>query len=706
MRRALFPFATLTIAILSTFVLAEQSPIEIVVVSGSHQKTNLMALDSNINRIDEDDIERVNAALVSDILNRASGVYVQANNGVENLPSLRSPILTGPGAAGAFLFMQDSVSTRAAGFANNNALAELNFAQADAIEIIEGPNSAVYGSNAVHGVVNVLSLTPRDGTNVGITFGPNDRVQFDGTLGQVDDQSSAQQKIGLNLQIIDDGGYQDDSSYTSSKLGLRHDYQRNKLTVSSTLSGFDLAQNTAGFIASGDNGEGCFNSNYAPDALYKDRSAMEKNCDTDAYRQWSSIRGASHVSYQLSADEQINITPYFRSNSMEFRQHYLPSRAIEENSHYSLGVNTDYQWQVNDALSLVAGADIDWTQGKLTETQQQADMFSFGKARQQGVHFDYNVDATTISPFIQLNWQYNQALSFSSNLRFDSTEYRYDNLIADGTTKADGSSCINSNAQAVDCLYQRPSDRHDRFNNTSAKIGANYRLNDNVSIFTNWANGFRAPQTTDLYRLQNQQSIGTIDSEEINSVEGGIRGAFTNLQLQVTVYSMQKDNFFFRDDDGLNVTDGETTHKGIEVNITYQLLANLSLSANYAYAEHKYDFNRASSGVVKGNDIDTAPRQQGNARLNWQPTSHIDLELEWQHISSYYLDPANAHEYAGHDLLNVRGQWHVNARLSLNVKLENIADEKYASRADYAFGSYRYFGGQPRAVYVGAQYIF
>ena len=706
MRRALFPIAILTIAIQSTFVLAEQSPIEVIVVSGSHQKTNLMALDSNINRIDEDDIERVNAALASDILNRASGVYVQANNGVENLPSLRSPILTGPGAAGAFLFMQDSVATRAAGFANNNALAELNFAQADAIEIIEGPSSAIYGSNAVHGVVNVLSLTPRDGADIGITFGPNDRVQFDGAVGQVDNQSSAQQKIGLNLQIIDDGGYQDDSSYTSSKLGLRHDYQRNKFTVSSTLSGFDLAQNTAGFIASGDNGEGCFNSNYAPDALYKDRSAMEKNCDTDAYRQWSSIRGASHVSYQLSADEQINITPYFRSNSMEFRQHYLPSRAIEENSHHSLGVNTDYQWQVNDALSLVVGADIDWTQGELTETQQQADMFSFGKARQQGVHFDYDVDATTISPFIQLNWQYNQALSFSSNLRFDSTEYRYDNLIADGTTKADGSSCINSNAQAVDCLYQRPSDRHDRFNNTSAKVGTNYRLNDNLSIFANWANGFRAPQTTDLYRLQNQQSIGTIDSEEINSVEGGIRGAFTNLQLQVTVYSMQKDNFFFRDDDGLNVTDGETTHKGIEVNTTYQLLANLSLSANYAYAEHKYDFNRASSGVVKGNDIDTAPRQQGNARLNWQPTSDIDLELEWQHISSYYLDPANAHEYAGHNLLNVRGQWQVNERLSLNVKLENIADEKYASRADYAFGSYRYFGGQPRAVYVGALYAF
>ncbi|MGY0642042.1 MAG: TonB-dependent receptor domain-containing protein, partial [Paraglaciecola chathamensis] len=151
---------------------------------------------------------------------------------------------------------------------------------------------------------------------------------------------------------------------------------------------------------------------------------------------------------------------------------------------------------------------------------------------------------------------------------------------------------------------------------------------------------------------------------------------------------------------------GETDHKGIELSAIYQLLESLTISVNYAYAQHEYDFDRPSSGVVNGNEIDTAPRNQGNARLNWQPTAKTVLELEWQHVGSYYLDPANAHEYQGHDLLHLRGQWQVSERVNLTAKLENLTDQKYASRADYAFGSYRYFGGQPRAIYVGANYSF
>ena len=175
--KSIFPLTMLSIVVHSSYAFAEQAPpVEVIIVSGSHSNTDVMALDSNVERINQDDIERVNAVLASDILNRASGVYVQANNGVENLPSLRSPILTGPGAGGAFLFMQDGIATRLAGFANNNGLAELNLAQADSIEVIQGPNSAVYGSNAVHGVINVLSLSPQNGGNAGITFGPNERV--------------------------------------------------------------------------------------------------------------------------------------------------------------------------------------------------------------------------------------------------------------------------------------------------------------------------------------------------------------------------------------------------------------------------------------------------------------------------------------------------------------------------------------------------
>ena len=675
---------------------------EVIVVTGSLQETDLLTLAGNIDRISREDIVSVSAVHPSDILNRATGVHVQTNNGMESLPSLRSPVLTGPGASGAFLFLEEGIATRSAGFANNNGLSELNLAQAKEVELIRGPASAIYGSNAVHGVVNVLTKAPRNGGDVTLVSGPNDRYQLQGTLGN----ESENQGVSANIQAIDDGGYRDNSDFTSLKLGLRHDYVSGDDQFKTIISGFVLDQHTAGFISSGDNGSACYSSTLSAENLYKDRNAMEKNCDSDAYRKWSSIRLATNWQRELSADRSFSITPYFRINEMEFRQHYLPSKAIEENSHYSVGLVNNYHWQVDETLSLVLGVDLEWTEGELTQTQEKADTYSFGKARQQGLHYDYKVDASTIAPYVQGDWQVNEQLKFTGSVRFDSTQYRYDNLIADGTTKADGSACVNNSNVAIDCLFKRPSDSDDSFDNTSTKLGFNYRLNNDVALFGSWSQGFRAPQTTDMYRLQNQQLEGEIESEQLDSAELGLRGLSNSLTYEVVVYSMKKDNFFFRDGQGLNVTDGETSHKGLELSINYELTEHLSVAVNYSYGDHEYEFDHASSGVVKGNQIDTAPEQLANVRVSWQPTEKSQLELEWLHMGEYYLDPANAHEYDGHDLLQLRGSMAINNHVRLFARIENLADEKYASRADYAFGSYRFFGGQPRAIHLGAAIIF
>lgn len=675
---------------------------EVIVVTGSRQQSDLLTLAGNIDRISSDDIASVSAVHPSDILNRATGVHIQTNNGMESLPSVRSPVLTGPGAAGAFLFLEEGIATRSAGFANNNALSELNLAQAQEVEIIRGPASAVYGSNAVHGVVNVLTKAPRNGGDVTLIAGPNDRYQLQGTMGSESDNHG----VSGNIQAIDDGGYRDNSDFTSLKLGFRHDYVNGDDQFKTIVSGFVLDQNTAGFISSGDNGSDCYSSTYSDENLYKDSNAMEKNCDSDAYREWSSVRVATRWQRELSDDSSFILTPYFRLNQMEFRQHYLPSKAIEENSHYSIGMINSYNWQLEENIALVMGVDLEMTKGELTQTQQKADSYGFGKARQQGLHYDYKVDASTIAPYVQADWQLTQQLKFTGSVRFDSTKYQYDNLIADGTTKADGSACVNNNDEPTECLFKRPQDSDDSFDNTSTKLGFNYRLNNDIAFFGSWSQGFRAPQTTDMYRLQKQQLAGDIESEQLDSVELGLRGVSNKLTYEVVVYHMNKENFFFRDADGLNVTDGETSHQGLELSVNYELTEQLSVAVNYSYGQHEYEFDQASSGVVKGNKVDTAPEQLANVRIAWQPTEQSKLELEWLHMGDYYLDPANEHDYAGHDLLQLRGSLALNNNTRLFARIENLTDEAYASRADYAFGSYRFFGGQPRALHIGASITF
>ena len=675
---------------------------EVIVVTGTLHQSDLLSLTGNIDRISSDDITSVNAVHPSDILNRATGVHIQTNNGMETLPSLRSPVLSGPGAAGAFLFLEDGIATRAAGFANNNALSELNLAQAREIEVIRGPASAIYGSNAVHGVVNVLTKAPQNGGDVTLIAGPNDRYQLQGTIGSESDN----QGVSASIQAVDDGGYRDNSDFSSVKLGLRHDYVNGDDHFKTVIAGFVLDQDTAGFVSSGDNGNECYSSIYSDETLYKDTNAMQKNCDSDAYREWSSVRVATSWQRELSADSSFTITPYFRLNQMEFSQHYLPSKAIEENSHYSVGMINNYHWQIDQDLAVVMGIDLEWTEGELTQTQQQPDSYSFGKARQQGLHYDYNVDASIIAPYIQTDWQLTEQLQLTGSVRFDATQYHYNNLIADGTTKADGSSCVNSNNDPIDCLFKRPSDNNDSFNNTSTKLGFNYRLNNKIAFFGSWSQGFRAPQTTDMYRLQNQQLVGEIEAEQLDSLELGLRGISNSLTYELVIYSMNKDNFFFRDDDGLNVTDGETSHKGLELSINYDLTEQFSVAVNYSYGQHEYEFDRASSGVIKGNKVDTAPEQMANVRFAWQPTDSSKVELEWLHMGEYYLDPANEHDYAGHDLLQLRASLALNHNTRIFARIENLTDEKYASRADFAFGTYRFFGGQTRALHLGASIYF
>jgi len=675
---------------------------EIIVVTGSLRESARLNLAGNIDFISNEDISLVSAVHPSDILNRATGVHIQTNNGMESLPSIRSPVLTGPGAVGAFLFLEDGIPTRSAGFANNNALSELNLAQAQELQIIRGPASAIYGSNAVHGVVNVLTKEPRNGGDITLIAGPNERYQLQGTVGNESDK----QGVSGNIQAIDDGGYRDNSDFKSFKLGLRHDYVNGDDQFKTIFSGFVLDQNTAGFISSSDNGSECYSSTFSAEYLYKDRDAMTKNCDSDAYREWSSVRIATSWQRELSADRSFIMTPYFRINQMEFSQHYLPSKAIEENSHYSFGMVNSYNWQVDQNFALVMGIDLEWTKGELTETQQKPDTYSWGKARQQGLHFDYKVAVSTIAPYLQADWQLTQQLKFTGSIRFDTTQYRYNNVIADGTTQADGSSCVNNNDEEIECLFKRPEDSKDSFDNTSTKLGFNYLMSKNMAFFGALSQGFRAPQTTDMYRLQKQQVVGEIESEQLDSAELGLRGMSNKLTYEAVVYYMTKDNFFFRDDEGLNVTDGETSHQGFELSIDYKLTEQLSVALNYSYAQHEYEFDRASSGVFKGNEIDTAPKQLGNVRVAWEPNDKSKLELEWLHMGESYLDPSNEHLYAGHNLLQLRGAIQIKHNIRLFARIENLTDEKYASRPDYAFGSYRFFGGQPRALNVGASFVF
>ena len=636
-----------------------------------------MALSWSI--VSRDDLQIVEHVHINEAFQRVSGGWISRGNGQESLTALRSPVLTGAGSCGAFFMAQDGISLRAPGFCNVNQLFDANTEQAERIEVIKGPATALYGSGAMHGLINVISPAPGEALEqrVSLEAGPHDYYRGKYMVGNRIDRH------GLLLAVNGetDDGYKDSSGYDQYKFTARHDYQGQGFDSKTIISGSDLDQDTAGFI-----------QGYK---AYEDGSLRKTNPNPDAYRESTSWRAQSTFSIPLNDRNQLAITPYWRDTDMEFLQHFLPWQSVEENGQESLGLNTRLATNL-EPVSLNSGIDIDLTDGWLKETQ--ADPFSPNQP--QGVHYDYQVDALTAAAWTQLDWQWTDRLKISGGARFEYTEYEYDNRTGDGPA---------CEPEASNCRFFRPADRDDDFSNGSFNVGALYDLTDDHATFVRAARGFRAPQATELYRLQSGQETADLDSEELSSVEWGLRGTSAAWFYELGVYYTEKDDVIFQDADRQNVSGASTLHYGLDFSLRWQIANDWDIAVDGTVARHEYDSRTrllGTSGDIKGNDIDTAPHNFGSARLGWDFRPGYRAELEWVHMDSYYLDPDNNHEYDGHELVNLRLRAQLSPAWLVGVRVTNLLDEDYAERADFGFGNYRYFVGETRGLYAQVEYRF
>ena len=141
--------------VLSPPVLSSDN-LEVLVVTATRAEKALAEIPVNADLVSGETLELTAHTHISESLARVAGSWISRGNGQEHLTALRSPVLTGAGGCGAFLMAQDGVSLRAAGFCNINQLFEANTEQAGRIEVIKGPGTALYGSNAMHGLINVI----------------------------------------------------------------------------------------------------------------------------------------------------------------------------------------------------------------------------------------------------------------------------------------------------------------------------------------------------------------------------------------------------------------------------------------------------------------------------------------------------------------------------------------------------------------------
>ena len=638
---------------------AEALTMDQIVVTATRTNARRYTYPAKIDKLTDEQLETISAVHAAEALNSVPGIHIHRGSGLEHLTSLRSPVLTGGAGAGSFLYLQDGIPLRSAGFSNVNGLFEAHPELGASIEAFKGPGSVIYGSNALHGLININSRLPDGKTRYQVMAGEDGYLS--GAFSYSKSDRSSHNHHSIDLAITDDNGFRDASGYSQQKLKATFQQRLGTWDLTWRSSFQNLEQETAGFIRGDD--------------AYLDDDIRFSNPNPEAYR--DSKSASTHVRLEKN---NLIIIPFARWTDMEFLRHFVPGQATEKVGHWSIGsVNS---WSSGNFL---LGFDGEYTKGYLDEFQAGPSAFSFI----QGAHYDYEVDAITLAGYGEYDVEIVDDFYLKLGARAEYVDYSYNNKI-----------------DTVDTgRFRRVDDRSDDFFVITPKISLSHELADNLHFYARAVRGARAPQVTDLYSLQTQQQPGEIDSETLDSLEIGLKKQSQVFSFEVAAYAMEKDNFFFRNSAGLNVVNGKTSHRGLEASARWQAADWLELSSNINLADHTYNFSDAASSasntITDGARVDTAPEIYGTGVVKVIPFEGFSTEIEWRHLGEYFLDPGNTKTYPGHDIFALRGQYEVSESHTLFARIDNLFDKRYANRADFAFGSERYFPGRPRTVFVG-----
>lgn len=633
--------------------------------------------------LDGDLIDRRGAQHPQELFTAVPGAWISRGSGQEHLSAIRSPVLNGAGACGAFLLLEDHIPVRPAGFCNVNGLFELDLRQAAAVQVLRGPGLAGHGANALHGVIDVA--TPDSpGASTFIEGGTNHYRRFG--------LSAVAGGWQLHGNLTRSDSFRDQESYRHAFIHGRHQREWSEgdsaLSVVNTFTLVDLDQQTAGFIQG--------------EAAYLDPQLRTSNANPEAFRDAYAVRGASHWSWRGTDGGQYRLVPFIRHSEQTFLQHFLPGQPLETNRQSSAGVQ--FSLSAPDwAPGLSFGVDVDGFHGELIEFQAQP--VTTGSAflratRPQGLHYDYRVNGLSSALWGRHEWTWQSGLTLALGLRGEWLGYDYANRLSAGNLRDDGTPCGFGG-----CLYTRPADRQDDFLNLAPSLSlsapAQFVPGGGRWHFR-YARGFRPPQATELYRLQSGQTVADLDSEVIDAWSLGIQGG-NALRYELSGYFQLKRDVILRDADGFNISGGRTRHLGLEWSLNWAISPRWQVDAVGSWANHEYAFNRTlaqGEQIRSGATIDTAPKHIGSLAVHWLPGPSLRWSLRNEYLGAYPLNAENTADYSGHHV------WHAEANVGLNdewqllIRARNLLDRRYAERADFAFGNFRYFPGQGRSLFI------
>src|SRR5205085_9445776 len=171
----------------------------------------------------------------------------------------------------------------------------------------------------------------------------------------------------------------------------------------------------------------------------------------------------------------------------------------------------------------------------------------------------------------QFRYKPTDKLKLVAAARYDRLDYKFDNHLSPSA-------------------FTGAPDAIDHFDHFTPKLGLTYGFGKNKGAYLNYSVGFAPPNITDLY---SGVKVPVLKASSYNNYEvgGWVAFACNKGYAEVSLYKMDGKNEIvsvrLADGSYQNQNAGRTSHKGVEANIKYAPVQDISIRLSGAYADHR-----------------------------------------------------------------------------------------------------------------------
>jgi len=618
-------FLTAPLLFVSSFLLAQDTthqPLNEVIVTANKFPQKQSTTGKVVTVISKAQIEQSSGRSLSQLLNDQAGITI--NGALNNVGAVQTTYMRGA-SSGRTLILIDGVPVSDPSMINNEY--DLNlFAldQIERIEILKGAQSTLYGSDAIGGVVNIITINP----NVTKPFNIKGSLSG-GNFGH----------LKGNVQLY---GKQNKITYTARYTHLQ-------------TSGFSSAYDStgsAGFEDDGYNGN-AWNAQLqwqaTPQLAFKTfvlYSQYKSDIDASLFKDEKDYiidnKGATAGAGFTYTRDFVTLTGNFQYSDVSRNYHndsgyIVPGSAstkFERNNYFGkTGFAEIYaSFKLGSGFTLLHGADF------RNATYHQ----SYASINTAWGPFDYNVPDTSVSQ---------SAL--------------YTSLIYTGLNN-------RLNIEAGGRL-----NTHSRYgSNATYTINPSYALSPKLRLFASVASGFKAPS---IYQLSNNEAL---KAERSVTYESGADYRSNKVAARALYFNRNIDNGIDYNYITFNYYNYiQQKVQGLETELTFKPIDALTLQANYTYlrGEETSQNRITNKDTITYNYLLRRPAHSLNMSIGVQPLKPLYVSLSGKYVSARY-DASYAQPDVKLDayfILNAYAEYRLHQHVKIFADAQNLTDRTF-----------------------------